>query len=453
MAELLRRAWRAGLAQELLQAEENQKAATAIVSPQRPLLNLDAPNSAVEAAEHEPQLIVKPRECLVPVSSYDGADDMVEGSDWNLVETNREKKARRASHSIEEQMGLEEPDIESAQLPNGLPHCACPIELEEELESIGAASLSELSIGALPFMRVHHGAAYHGAAAEVDLFQQAATSAAAALNASELIYDVVEQVLDSATASPGSSPELRGGSVSPEACNNELAFMAMPSLFPSSVLGNMGEKELAGNSDWQDTPWGAQTLSGSPEQRLASLTAPAEFPGVICRVAVMVCDWCGVVGPEIQEVTTESSVDFELWNDATDSVCTASELQHTRNLMISESRLVRTLLWRYAELSGLAHWVMFGCRQARYTRAVFSEKQRESFSVERLYQLREAGEPIGSYLISIFNTLGNITYMGCGMTILEHALQCATVAEAEGGDFEEVQSISARFAGMLSAVC
>ena len=61
----------------------------------------------------------------------------------------------------------------------------------------------------------------------------------------------------------------------------------------------------------------------------------------------MVCDWLGAnVGPEIQEITTESSVDFELWNDATDSVCSASELQQTRNLMSSESKLVKSLLWR-----------------------------------------------------------------------------------------------------------
>ena len=90
----------------------------------------------------------------------------------------------------------------------------------------------------------------------------------------------------------------------------------------------------------------------------------------------MVCDWLGVdVGPEIQEVTTESSVDFELWNDATDSVCTASELQHTRNLMISESRLVRTLLWRYAELSGLAHWVYVWLRAGKRDTLVQSSRR------------------------------------------------------------------------------
>lgn len=66
-----------------------------------------------------------------------------------------------------------------------------------------------------------------------------------------------------------------------------------------------------------------------------------------CRVAVTVSDLVGAdVGPEIQEITTESSVDFELWNDATDSECSASELQHTRNLMSSDSKLVKSLLWR-----------------------------------------------------------------------------------------------------------
>lgn len=100
-----------------------------------------------------------------------------------------------------------------------------------------------------------------------------------------------------------------------------------------------------------------------------------------------------------------------------------------------------------------AQWVTFVyIRQARHARAVFSEKRRKSFSVERLYQLRAAGERIGSYLISIFETLGNITYMGCGMTILEHALQCATVAEAEGGDLEEVQFVSVATVRLLSAV-
>ena len=144
-----------------------------------------------------------------------------------------------------------------------MPHCACPIEMDETAASSvsSAVSLSDLSIGATPFTSSN---------SSVDLFQQAATSAAAALNASELIYDVVEQVLESAESSPGASPQLRG-----HACSNELAFT--PALYPSSVLGNLAREELGGIADWRAAPtW---TISSLPEQRSMPLIPPASLPG------------------------------------------------------------------------------------------------------------------------------------------------------------------------------
>lgn len=87
---------------------------------------------------------------------------------WNLVETHREKKARRATHSTEHTQLSATPehtqllgtatssiDIESAQLPSvGMPHCACPIEKDRSATSSvsSAVRLSNLSIGATPFM-------------------------------------------------------------------------------------------------------------------------------------------------------------------------------------------------------------------------------------------------------------------------------------------------------------